>query len=97
MQIEVGAKITLRWMDDEFESWLAKNYTIPNPEYITRARLHKWMGGTPKTIPLYTKYNEGMATIPYGCLREILAYLHYKGKINSTDIVIKLNKDKKGE
>lgn len=75
MLIEISNKITIRYYDYKFESWLRKNYTFPNPEYITRVRLNKWLGGTPKTLTIYKQYNTDMCTLPYGCLYNLMYFV----------------------
>lgn len=94
MQIEVSDKITIRWMDGKMYRFLCDNYTIKNPEYITRKILKKWLGDTPKTIRLFTMYNDDMATIPYGVLPELMEFVFNNYELNCLDIRVLLNKGK---
>lgn len=94
MQIEVSDKITIRWMDGKTYRFLCDNYTIKNPEYITRKKLKKWIGNTPKTIRLFTMYNDDMATIPYGALPELMEFVFNNYELNCLDVRVLLNKGK---
>lgn len=75
MDIEIGNKIRISGVDDKFMRWLRENYTIDNPEYITRVKLNKWLGKTPKTLKLYTEFQGKTIHIPYGCLREVVKFI----------------------
>lgn len=91
MDIEIGNKIAIRGVDHKFMAWLDEHYTIPNPEYITRVKLNKWLGGTPKTLRLYVQPSSTMIRIPYGCLREVIKFITENYDKGSYTISMKLN------
>lgn len=51
-------------------AWCSKNLTIANPEYAKKARMHFWLGDTPKTISLYEMRGETLI-LPFGLLRNL--------------------------
>lgn len=54
----------------ELLMWVKRNLTLANPEYAKKARMHLWLGNTPKTLSLYeTRGNE--LVLPFGTLRSI--------------------------
>lgn len=54
----------------ELLMWVKRNLTLTNPEYAKKARMHLWLGNTPKTLALYeTRGNE--LVLPFGTLRSI--------------------------
>ena len=53
-----------------------KNLTLPNPEYIKKARMGFWLGNTPKTLELYQIIG-GDLVLPYGTLKPILKLKKY--------------------
>ena len=53
MIITVSNTLTAEKPTAEMQMWCKKNLTIANPEYVKKARMHFWLGDTPKTISLY--------------------------------------------
>lgn len=92
MIIRVSNKIYIKDPPRGFESFLKKNYVIPNPEYITRVRLNKWIGKTPKTLSLYS-VKDGVIILPYGCLRAVYIYIINCVDMTTVDIKTFLNRD----
>lgn len=43
---------------------------IPNPEYVKKARMHFWLGNTPKTLALY-EIREDSLILPFGVLTSL--------------------------
>lgn len=50
--------------------WCKKNLTIPNPEYAKKARMHFWLGNTPKNLTLYEQQGDNLV-LPFGTLRNL--------------------------
>lgn len=50
--------------------WCKKNLTIPNPEYTKKARMHFWLGNTPKNLTLYEQQGDNLV-LPFGMLRNL--------------------------
>ncbi len=50
--------------------WCKKNLTIPNPEYAKKARMHFWLGNTPKNLTLYEQQGDNLI-LPFGTLRNL--------------------------
>lgn len=91
MDIEIGNKIIIRGGDDKLMRWLNEHYTITNPEYVTRVKLNKWLGNTPKTLKLFTLYQHGIVHIPYGCLREVVKFVTENYAKDTYTLSMKLN------
>lgn len=50
--------------------WCKKNLTLPNPDYAKKARMHLWLGDTPKTLSLYEQRGNTLI-LPFGTLRSL--------------------------
>lgn len=96
MNIVISNKILIQDATPPLRRFIAQNYTIPNPEYITRVKLNKWLGGTPKKLKLYEQDGDNII-IPYGCLQAI--YIFLLNTTNLADIGIRsiLNTKKKAD
>lgn len=70
MRITVSNTLTVENPTQETLSWCSKNLTMPNPEYVNKARMHLWLGNTPKTISLYEKQGNTLI-LPFGLLRNL--------------------------
>lgn len=70
MQVTVSNVLTVTDPTPELLMWVKRNLTVANPEYAKKARMHLWLGNTPKTLSLYeTRGNE--LVLPFGTLRSI--------------------------
>lgn len=70
MQVTVSNVLTVADPTPELMMWVKRNLTVANPEYAKKARMHLWLGNTPKTLSLYeTRGNE--LVLPFGTLRSI--------------------------
>lgn len=70
MQVTVSNVLTVTDPTPELLMWVKRNLTLANPEYAKKARMHLWLGNTPKTLSLYeTRGNE--LVLPFGTLRSI--------------------------
>lgn len=74
MLTEVGSIITIRDPSPEIIKWCKDNLIVSNPEYQKKARMHLWLGDTPKTLMLYSIHGDTYH-LPFGCLRSILPML----------------------
>lgn len=50
--------------------WCKKNLTLSNPDYTKKARMHLWLGDTPKTLSLYEQRGNTLI-LPFGTLRSL--------------------------
>lgn len=58
--------------------WAKRELVLDNPEYYKLMSLNKWVGSTPKTIPLYSSFPDRLV-VPFGCLQFI--WKEFKGEI----------------
>ena len=70
MIITVSNTLTVEKPTSAALAWCSKNLTIANPEYAKKARMHFWLGDTPKTISLYEMRGETLI-LPFGLLRNL--------------------------
>lgn len=49
--------------------WTKCNLTLDNPDYISRARMGKWVGNTSQYLYLYQQIGHKLV-IPFGCIQE---------------------------
>ena len=54
----------------EMLMWCKKNLTLSNPGYAKKARMHLWLGDTPKTLSLYEQRGNTLI-LPFGTLRSL--------------------------
>lgn len=54
----------------EMKIWCKKNLTIANPDYAKKARMHFWLGNTPKVLNLYEQIGDKLI-LPFGILRNL--------------------------
>lgn len=70
MNIKVSNTLTIENPTNEIKAWCRKNLTIANPEYGKKARMHLWLGDTPKNIALYEIRGDTLV-LPFGVLRSL--------------------------
>ena len=70
MQVIVSNTVTVEKPSLEVIQWCKKELTIPNPEYAKKARMHFWLGDTPKTLSLYEQHGDSLV-LPFGTLRSL--------------------------
>ena len=70
MQVTVSNTVTIENPSLEVIQWCKKELTIPNPEYAKKARMHFWLGDTPKTLSLYEQHGDSLV-LPFGTLRSL--------------------------
>lgn len=71
MEIEIGSRLKILDPSPEILKWCKDNLELSNPEYQKKARMHLWLGNTPKTLTLYEIYDNTLI-LPFGCLRSIM-------------------------
>lgn len=70
MIITVSNTITIENPTQEISQWCKKHLSIPNPEYIKKARMHLWLGNTTKFLSLYEKRGNTLI-LPFGTLQSL--------------------------
>lgn len=96
MNIVISNKIWVKGVTPPFRRWVRQTYSIPNPEYITRVKLNKWLGGTPRELKLYEDY-EDTIILPYGCLQAVYMFLLNTDNLANIEIDSYLNTDRKSD
>ena len=74
MKIRVNNNVIVEYPTTDLILWCKKNLIVDNPEYMTRLRMNKWLGGTPDKLYLYQKFGETLV-LPYGCLKKVLSFM----------------------
>lgn len=74
MRVTVSNVLTVENPTAEALMWCKRNLTIPNPDFSKKARMHLWLGNTPRNLELYQIIN-GELVLPFGCLKSISPYL----------------------
>lgn len=73
MLVNVGSQLRIAEPVPELLTWCKKELVIPNPDYTKKARMHLWLGNTPKTIALFELDGDTLV-LPYGCLNTVLSF-----------------------
>lgn len=83
MKIEVSNVLTVIAPTQEMIDWCNKNLVISNPEYIKKARMHKWLGNTPSKLSLYERRGDELI-LPFGTLRNLPQSITQESYFTST-------------
>ena len=67
MNIHVSNTLIIENPDEEIKTWCKKNLVLPNPDYAKKARMHLWLGATPKVLSLYEIRGDTLV-LPFGVL-----------------------------
>ena len=70
MKISVSSQIHITNPTPAMTSWVRKNLTLDNPDYIKKQRMGFWTGNTPRQLHLYEQRGDTLV-VPYGCLASI--------------------------
>lgn len=70
MNVTVSNVLTIENPTKDAQMWCKKNLVIPNPEYAKKARMHFWLGDTPKNLTLYEQRGDALV-LPFGTLRNL--------------------------
>lgn len=73
MLVNVGSQLRIAEPVPELLTWCKKELVIPNPDYTKKARMHLWLGNTPKTLALFELDGDTLV-LPYGCLNTVLSF-----------------------
>ena len=71
MLIKIGSNLKITDPSSEIMDWCKKNLELVNPEYQKKARMHLWIGNTPKRLLLYSR-NGNSLILPFGCLKSLM-------------------------
>jgi len=74
MITKIGSRLRITDPSPELVAWCKDNLIIQNPEYQKKARMHLWLGNTPKTLSMY-EVEGNTVVMPFGCLRAVLPLL----------------------
>ncbi len=75
--MRVSNQIVIAPNESCFQSVLAyckNNLVVENPDFSKKARMHFWMGDTPRKLELYQTIN-GELVLPFGCLKSISPFI----------------------
>lgn len=64
MFIEIGSRLKILDPSPELIKWCKENLEMTNPEYQQKARMHLWLGNTPRTLYLY-EVNGNSLILPF--------------------------------
>ena len=81
MEVTIGSQLFIKDPSSELLKWCKDNLEISNPEYQKKARMHLWLGNTPRTLVLY-EVDDNTLILPFGCLRSIMPILD--GNVTTT-------------
>ena len=70
MIIKVSNTLTVEKPTKEIMGWCKKNLVIPNPDYSKKARMHLWLGDTPRVLSLYEIRGDKLI-LPFGVLKNL--------------------------
>lgn len=83
MQITVSNTLSIEKPTAEALMWCKKNLTITNPDYAKKARMHLWLGDTPKALTLYEQQGDTLI-LPFGTLRTLPDCISKEGFFTSS-------------
>ena len=83
MKIEVSNVLTVIDPTQEMIDWCNKNLVISNPEYIKKARMHKWLGNIPSKLSLYERRGDELI-LPFGTLHNLPQSITQESYFTST-------------
>lgn len=83
MEITVSNVVTIENPTPEALMWCKKNLTIANPDYAKKARMHLWLGDTPKVLTLYEQQGDTLI-LPFGTLRTLPDCISKEGFFTSS-------------
>ena len=70
MNIEVSSNLKVIDPTKKLEKLCNENLVVSNPVYVKKARMHLWLGNTPKYLYLYEKRGNDLI-LPFGVLNQI--------------------------
>lgn len=77
MKLIIDSKLYVVDPTKEFKKWVENNFVVVNPDFITKHKLGKWIGDTPKNIYCYIENNsKNYIELPFGTIQKV--YLNFK-------------------
>lgn len=70
MIIKVSNILTVENPTKEIMAWCRKHLVAPNPDYGKKARMHLWLGDTPRVLSLYEIRGDKLI-LPFGVLKNL--------------------------
>lgn len=83
MKITVSNTLSIENPSAEALMWCKKNLTIANPDFSKKARMHLWLGDTPKVLTLYEQHGDTLV-LPFGTLRTLPDCISKEGFFTSS-------------
>lgn len=83
MKITVSNVLAVENPTAEALMWCKKNLTVTNPDYAKKARMHLWLGDTPKVLTLYEQKGDTLI-LPFGTLRTLPDCISKEGFFTSS-------------
>ncbi|MDR0820908.1 MAG: DEAD/DEAH box helicase family protein [Oscillospiraceae bacterium] len=83
MRVTVSNVLAVENPTAEVLMWCKKNLTITNPDYAKKARMHLWLGDTPKVLTLYEQQGDTLI-LPFGTLRTLPDCISKEGFFTSS-------------
>lgn len=72
MKIVIDNALNVYNPNEDIRKFCRDNLVIDNPDYISKTRMGRWAGNTPRYLHLYEEI-ENRLVIPYGCKGKILS------------------------
>lgn len=83
INVTVSNTISIENPTAEALLWCKRNLTIPNPDFSKKARMHLWLGDTPKVLTLYEQQGDTLI-LPFGTLRTLPDCISKEGFFTSS-------------
>lgn len=80
--VNVSNVISIENPTPEALMWCKKNLVIANPDFSKKARMHLWLGDTPKVFTLYEQHGNTLI-LPFGTLRTLPDCISKEGLFTS--------------
>lgn len=74
MQVTISNNIKIENPSKDLLYWCKTHLKLSNPDYVKKARMGFWVGGTPQHLLLYEIHGETLV-LPYGTLKQIQPYI----------------------
>jgi superfamily II DNA or RNA helicase len=72
MRIEISSNLFVVGMPRDVAERARHELTVPNPEYVKRERLGKWLGDTKPELTLFSYCGDGLSILPRGYLERLM-------------------------
>jgi superfamily II DNA or RNA helicase len=85
MKITISEKLYVENMPAPLADHAYRDLTVPNPEYVKRERMGRWLGGTEPELTLFRHCGGGAYMLPRGYLGRLLRLAEEGGTPADTD------------